>query len=193
MSAICSTIRQNELRVRKGQRHRFKRSKPVGGLHSQRHQKATFGSEPAGAACPHAYGAGGHRNDLPQAEHVKTWARPQGLSLILRKLAATPQNWVWAIEIVPRKLERQPGGHRQVVDILGAVLTDGLDAVEAASPRAARRSARCMRRRPQVSGAESPMETNISRPPPGWNMPLPTASPGSSEKRAGWVSQSSWY
>ena len=37
---------------------------------------------------------------------------------------------------VQRKLERQPGGDRQVVDILGAVLTDGMDAVEAACAEA---------------------------------------------------------
>jgi len=36
------------------------------------------------------------------------------------------------IRRVWRKLERQPGGDRQMVDILSAVLTDGLDAVEAA-------------------------------------------------------------
>jgi hypothetical protein len=33
---------------------------------------------------------------------------------------------------VQRKLERQPGGDRQMVDILSAVLTDGIDAVDAA-------------------------------------------------------------
>ncbi len=37
-----------------------------------------------------------------------------------------------AIRRVQRKLERQPGGDRQMVDILGAILTDGLEAVEAA-------------------------------------------------------------
>jgi len=37
---------------------------------------------------------------------------------------------------VQRKLERQPGVDRQVVEILGAVLTDGLDAVEAACAEA---------------------------------------------------------
>jgi hypothetical protein len=37
---------------------------------------------------------------------------------------------------VQRKLERQPGGDRQMVEILGAVLTDGLDAVEAACAEA---------------------------------------------------------
>jgi hypothetical protein len=37
---------------------------------------------------------------------------------------------------VQRKLERQRGGDRQVVEILGAVLTDGLDAVEAACAEA---------------------------------------------------------
>src|SRR6056297_477953 len=41
-----------------------------------------------------------------------------------------------ALRRVQRKLERQPGGDRQVVDILGAVLTDGLDAVEAACAEA---------------------------------------------------------
>lgn len=33
---------------------------------------------------------------------------------------------------VQRKLERAPNGDRQMVDVLSAVLTDGLDAVEAA-------------------------------------------------------------
>ncbi|MDX1581172.1 MAG: IS21 family transposase, partial [Alphaproteobacteria bacterium] len=40
------------------------------------------------------------------------------------------------IRRVWRKLERQPGGDRQMVDILAAVLTDGLDAVEAACAEA---------------------------------------------------------
>lgn len=37
---------------------------------------------------------------------------------------------------VQRKLGRVPNGDRQMVDILGAVLTDGLDAVEAACAEA---------------------------------------------------------
>jgi hypothetical protein len=37
---------------------------------------------------------------------------------------------------VQRKLERQPGGDRQMVEILSAVLTDGIDAVEAACTEA---------------------------------------------------------
>ena len=41
-----------------------------------------------------------------------------------------------AIRRVQRKLECQPGGDRQMVEILGAVLTDGLDAVEAACAEA---------------------------------------------------------
>ena len=41
-----------------------------------------------------------------------------------------------ALRRVQRKLERQPGGDRQMVEILGAVLTDGLDAVEAACSEA---------------------------------------------------------
>ncbi|MEL6792391.1 MAG: IS21 family transposase, partial [Pseudomonadota bacterium] len=41
-----------------------------------------------------------------------------------------------AIRRVQRKLEKQPRGDRQVVDILGAVLTDGLDAVDAACAEA---------------------------------------------------------
>jgi hypothetical protein len=40
-----------------------------------------------------------------------------------------------ALRRVQRKLERQPGGDRQVVEILGAVLTDGLEAVEPPAPR----------------------------------------------------------
>jgi len=40
------------------------------------------------------------------------------------------------IRRVQRKLERQPGGDRQMVDILSAVLTDGIDAVEAACAEA---------------------------------------------------------
>lgn len=41
-----------------------------------------------------------------------------------------------AIRRVQRKLERQHGGDRQMVDILSAVLTDGIDAVEAACAEA---------------------------------------------------------
>ena len=41
-----------------------------------------------------------------------------------------------AIRRVRRKLEKQPRGDRQVVDILGAVLIDGLDAVETACAEA---------------------------------------------------------
>jgi transposase len=41
-----------------------------------------------------------------------------------------------AIRRVQRKLERQPGGDRQMVDILGAVLTDGLEVVDAACAEA---------------------------------------------------------
>jgi len=37
---------------------------------------------------------------------------------------------------VQRKLQRQPNGDRQMVDILGAILTDGLGAVEAACTEA---------------------------------------------------------
>lgn len=40
------------------------------------------------------------------------------------------------IRRVQPKLERQPGGDRQVVDILSAVLTDGIDAAEAACTEA---------------------------------------------------------
>lgn len=40
------------------------------------------------------------------------------------------------IRRVWRKLERQPGGDRQMVDILAAVLTDGVDAVDAACAEA---------------------------------------------------------
>jgi hypothetical protein len=41
-----------------------------------------------------------------------------------------------AIRRVRRKLERQPGGDRQMVEILSAVLTDGIDAVDAACAEA---------------------------------------------------------
>ncbi len=41
-----------------------------------------------------------------------------------------------AIRRVQRKLEHQPGGDRQMVDILAAVLTDGLDAVDDACAEA---------------------------------------------------------
>ncbi len=37
---------------------------------------------------------------------------------------------------VQRKLERQPGGDRQMVEVLGAILSDGLEAVEAACAEA---------------------------------------------------------
>ena len=41
-----------------------------------------------------------------------------------------------AIRRVQRKLERQPGGDRQMVEILSAVLSDGIGAVEAACAEA---------------------------------------------------------
>ena len=41
-----------------------------------------------------------------------------------------------ALQRAQRKLERQPGGDRQLVDILGAVLTDRLETVEAACAEA---------------------------------------------------------
>jgi len=41
-----------------------------------------------------------------------------------------------ALRRVQRKLNGQPGGDRQMVDILGAILTDGLDAVEIACTEA---------------------------------------------------------
>ena len=40
------------------------------------------------------------------------------------------------IRRVQRKLERQPGGDRQMVEILSAMLNDGIDAVEAACAEA---------------------------------------------------------
>jgi hypothetical protein len=48
------------------------------------------------------------------------------------------QHWVLpaAIERVRRKLRSAPDGDRQMVDILGAVLSDGLPAVEAACAEA---------------------------------------------------------
>jgi hypothetical protein len=48
------------------------------------------------------------------------------------------KDWVLpgAIERVRRKLKASPDGDRQMVDILGAVLTDGLAAVEAACAEA---------------------------------------------------------
>jgi len=41
-----------------------------------------------------------------------------------------------AIRRVGRRLDRQPGGDKQMVDILSAILTDGVDAVEAACAEA---------------------------------------------------------
>ena len=54
------------------------------------------------------------------------------------KANATFKEWELpiAIQRVRKKLERQPGGDCQMVDILGAVLTDGLDAVDAACAEA---------------------------------------------------------
>ena len=48
------------------------------------------------------------------------------------------KDWDLPISIrrVRRKLERQPGGDRQMVDILSAILTDGLEAVEKACAEA---------------------------------------------------------
>jgi len=50
---------------------------------------------------------------------------------------------------VQRRLGRLPNGDRQMVDILGAILTDGLDAVEAACAEALRRRRSLGRRDPQ--------------------------------------------
>lgn len=65
------------------------------------------------------------------------------LPVLARKPGAlrngTPfKEWELPVPIrrVWRKLERQPGGDRQMVDILSAVLTDGIDAVEAACAEA---------------------------------------------------------
>ena len=48
------------------------------------------------------------------------------------------QDWVLpgAVERVRRKLKTAPDGDRQMVEVLGAVLTDGLPAVEAACAEA---------------------------------------------------------
>jgi len=48
-----------------------------------------------------------------------------------------------ALGRIRRKLERQPGGDRQMVEILGAVLTDGLEAVEAACVEALSHKVHC--------------------------------------------------
>ncbi len=56
-----------------------------------------------------------------------------------RPIANAPfKHWVLpaAPERVRRKLRAMPDGDRQIVDILGAVLTDGLPAVEAACAEA---------------------------------------------------------
>ena len=52
------------------------------------------------------------------------------------------QDWVLpgAVERVRRKLKSAPDGDRQMVEVLGAVLTDGLPAVEAACAEALRKA-----------------------------------------------------
>ena len=62
---------------------------------------------------------------------------------------------------VQRKLGRVPNGDRQMVDILGAVLTDGLDAVEACLRRSLCKTAR---RRPQSCSTSWPGTANRRRP-----------------------------
>src|SRR6185312_8643514 len=61
------------------------------------------------------------------------------------------------------------------------------------SRSANRRSARCMRRRPQVSGAESPMDPKIACPAGGAKPPRVNARAGSIEKRSGSASHSGAY
>ena len=53
------------------------------------------------------------------------------------------------------------------------------------SRSAIRRSARCISLRPQVSGAESPMDPKVASPTGGANAPRVSARAGSSEKRSG--------
>ncbi len=53
---------------------------------------------------------------------------------------------------------------------------------ERPSRSASRRSARCISCRPQVSGAESPMEPKIASPAGGANVPRVSARAGSREK-----------
>src|SRR6202034_623589 len=58
---------------------------------------------------------------------------------------------------------------------------------------ARRRSERCIRRRPQVSGAESPMEPKMAWPGGGAKPPRVSLRAGSIEKRSGSSSHSGTY
>ena len=81
-----------------------------------------------------------------------------------------------AIRRVQRKLERQPGGDRQMVDILSAVLTDGIDAVEAACAEALSHNVHSsgvvlniLARRREPPRNVIATSRRRATPPPGWN------------------------
>ena len=57
------------------------------------------GFEAGREACGDADEADGHPGAVSQAEHVETGARTQDLPLLLRKLAVTRPNQVWAMDI----------------------------------------------------------------------------------------------
>ena len=61
------------------------------------------------------------------------------------------------------------------------------------SRSARRRSARCIRRRPQASGADSPIDPKTASPAGGAKRPRVKARAGSIEKRAGSASHSGAY
>ena len=100
-------------------------------------------------ACAAAFGRG--QTIYDPWHYVPVLARKPGA---LRN-GAPFKDWVLpaALERVRRKLAGSDDGDRQMVDILAAVLTDGLPAVEAACAEALRRGRPLGRRHPQHPGA----------------------------------------
>ncbi len=82
----------------------------------------------------HARAFGRDKTMFDPLHYIPVLARKPGA---LRN-GAPFKEWELPVSIrrVWRKLEHQPGGDRQMVDILSAVLTDGIDAVEAACAEA---------------------------------------------------------
>jgi hypothetical protein len=119
-------LRQQQI-LRSGQRRR----PPGGGSRLRRSDRASPGRAGGRRACPRLGRGGTVYNPW---HYVPVLARKPGA---LRN-GAPFKHWVLpaAIERARRKLRAMPDGDRQMVEILGAVLSDGLPAVEAACAEA---------------------------------------------------------